>query len=179
MCVFSFSFMSHSFVVYDCFSVKEMAEAKERWTEIRHEQSAFGVVMNDIRDKNSLLHRMSGKKAINLAEIEQKWEFLDGTVSAFDDMLAEQRNELVLSMEKQVKDFVSEMESFASKWQALKPNRVDEFSGEIARDILRQIEEWRSELNAHCVRMSDLQRECRFFEVSFPDIPHLGIVCVV
>ena len=118
--------------------VLELAQFKQSCDLLKTEMKAHGARFSEIERKNNLLiknlstlifqsqYTSSDREAVDLTDIQQKWDFFQHSLLLVDDMMGQQRDVLRQNVDKKVVAFQQEVTKFNSRWQALKPKNVGE-----------------------------------------------------
>ena len=113
-----------------------------------------------------------------IRECKQEWRSLDQRVTAFDDLIGEQRSEIAQRLSEESTSFIQDCLSLKSKWDAIKPGAdgiadpqlggIETFwYGRAFESVVAQMDSWTTQVQAAREKSDSLARSCASFDIPF------------
>ena len=148
-------------------TVEEIGAAKVEALEIAKSKAGIRELYQECQEKNKLLRQMAGQN-VDLTEIESRWTKLETTLSAFSEMIEEQKNVVKSEIDQRIRNVNVEIEKFYARWSALKPKEMDEMDNEIAEETTVKMKDWRKEWDIIEKKIKDSITDCEHFQMAAP-----------
>ena len=155
-------------------SIEEIAEAKTAWKELAEEKGNKRNEYKECEDLKRLLLSVAGS-SVSVVDITQRlaalpaaWENFEISMDAFDDMMEEERKEIMGRVDDEIIQVNQNIEKFASRWQALKPTEVQDWSEKGIEQVFQQLEEWKARLAEVSKEAERLVTNCESFGMPTP-----------
>ena len=100
-----------------------------------------------------------------------RWGNFDSTLSAFSEMIDEQKNVLKQETDQRIKSLNNDLEKFYNRWESLKPKERNQLDREIAMETSEQMKDWRQQWDELETKTTNIMNDCKHFGI---DAPHFS-----
>ena len=154
-------------------SMEEMEQAKQRYESIMAQKPDMALRMSEMAEKDQLLRAMTSIVSIDLATLKARWDDFLTQADAYTDYLADQTERLKEDVGRQCVEMGGKVDSFVSRWQALKPSTdvEGELTAEMAEKCIAEMEQWKEEWAAVKRSVDAVTSHCQTFNLALPSFP--------
>ncbi|EGR34655.1 hypothetical protein IMG5_004580 [Ichthyophthirius multifiliis] len=146
-------------------SMEEMNQARNSYIELKEKKTEMGDKINNIQSKNKILKKIVGF-VYNIANTEKRWENFEVAIGDFDSILFEQSKQIRQDIGKKGDFLNQEIDKFYTRWQSVKPQKVEKFDKESARELGVKMKEMQSQWTDIEQRIDNLSKDAKHFEMN-------------
>ena len=148
-------------------SVEEISKAKSEAVRIAGEKDDIKDVYKECIIKNKMLRQLAGQN-VEISDVESRWANLEMTLSAFNELIEEQKNVVKTEIDSRIIKLNQDIEKFYARWSALKPKERDQIDRNSAKEIALKMKEWREDWSVLEKRITDSIRDSEHFSMPVP-----------
>ena len=154
-------------------TMEEMEQTKQRYETILATKAEMSTRMSEMAEKDQLLRAMTSVVSLDLATLRGRWDDFLTQADAYTDYLADQSERLKEDVGRQCVDMGGKVDSFVSRWQALKPSTdvEGELTAEMAEKCIAEMEQWKEEWAAMKRSIDSVTSHCQTFNLTLPTFP--------